>query len=152
MSVPKQQLVMNNYRYLAVLALFLPSMAEAASVIKSIVACKDEADSRKVFDFLGKNDKARLSLRQNALRAIASRFRRPWLSRSTRRTPSFSACALGAGLIATGRPMPTSIRIRPSRRHGRPRLRAVDINAGAGAEAWAAEAWAVAALLRSPWP
>jgi uncharacterized membrane protein YgcG len=51
---------MNNYRYRAVLALFLPSMAEAASVIKSIVACKDEADSRKVFDFLGENDKAGL--------------------------------------------------------------------------------------------
>jgi hypothetical protein len=51
---------MNNYRYLAVLALFLPSMTEAASVIKPIVACKDEADSRKVLDFLGKNDKAGL--------------------------------------------------------------------------------------------
>jgi hypothetical protein len=35
-------------------------MAEAASVIKPIVACKDEADSRKVLDFLGKNDKAGL--------------------------------------------------------------------------------------------
>jgi uncharacterized membrane protein YgcG len=38
----------------------LPSMAEAASVIKPIVACKDAADSRKVLDFLGKNDKAGL--------------------------------------------------------------------------------------------
>ncbi|MGB6176082.1 MAG: hypothetical protein WBF43_07050 [Methylocella sp.] len=51
---------MNNCRCLAVLALLLPSMAEAASVIKPIVACKDEADSRKVLDFLGKNDKAGL--------------------------------------------------------------------------------------------
>jgi hypothetical protein len=50
--------LMNNCRYLAVLALLLPSMAGAASVIKPIVACKDEADSRKVLDFLGKNDKA----------------------------------------------------------------------------------------------
>jgi hypothetical protein len=38
----------------------LPSTVEAASVIKPIVACKDEADSRKVLDFLGKNDKAGL--------------------------------------------------------------------------------------------
>jgi hypothetical protein len=52
--------LMNNCRCLAVLALLLPSMAEAASVIKPIVACKDEADSRKVLDFLGKNDKAGL--------------------------------------------------------------------------------------------
>ena len=35
-------------------------MAEAASVIKAIVACKDEADSRKVLDFLGKKDTAGL--------------------------------------------------------------------------------------------
>ena len=52
--------LMNNCRCLAALALLLPSMAEAASVIKPIVACKDEADSRKVLDFLGKNDKAGL--------------------------------------------------------------------------------------------
>ncbi len=51
---------MNSCRCLAVLALLLPSIAEAASVIKPIVACKDEADSRKVLDFLGKNDKAGL--------------------------------------------------------------------------------------------
>src|ERR1700730_16480066 len=91
---------MNNYRYLAVLALFLPSMAEAASVIKPIVACKDEADSRKVLDFLGKHDKRDWanSLRQNSPRAIASPFRKAWLSRSTRRTPSFSACVPRAGL------------------------------------------------------
>jgi uncharacterized membrane protein YgcG len=48
---------MNNCRCLAVLALLLPSVADAASVIKPIIACKDEADSRKVLDFLGKNDK-----------------------------------------------------------------------------------------------
>jgi hypothetical protein len=35
-------------------------MAKAASVIKAIVACKDEADSRKVLDFLGKKDTAGL--------------------------------------------------------------------------------------------
>jgi hypothetical protein len=52
--------LMNNCRYFAVLALLLPSMAEAASVIKPIVACKDEADSRKVLDFLGKKDTAGL--------------------------------------------------------------------------------------------
>jgi len=52
--------LMNNCRGLAVLALLLPSLAEAASVIKPIVACKDEADSRKVLDFLGKKDTAGL--------------------------------------------------------------------------------------------
>jgi hypothetical protein len=52
--------LMNRYRCLAVLALLLPSTAEVASVIKPIVACKDEADSRKILDFLGKNDKAGL--------------------------------------------------------------------------------------------
>ncbi|HUZ91697.1 MAG TPA: hypothetical protein VMU78_07340 [Methylocella sp.] len=46
--------------YLAILALLFPSMAEAASVIRPIVACKDEADSKKVLEFLGKNDKAGL--------------------------------------------------------------------------------------------
>jgi hypothetical protein len=52
--------LMNSYRCLAVLAILLPSMAGAASVIKPIVACKDKADSKKVLDFLGKNDKAGL--------------------------------------------------------------------------------------------
>ena len=51
---------MNNGRYLAILALLLPSMAQAASVIKPIVACRDEANSEKVLEFLGKNDKAGL--------------------------------------------------------------------------------------------
>ncbi|HUB63776.1 MAG TPA: hypothetical protein VL996_04915 [Methylocella sp.] len=51
---------MSHYRYLAIAALLLPSMAEAASVIKPIVACRDEADSKKILDFLGKNDKAGL--------------------------------------------------------------------------------------------
>jgi hypothetical protein len=51
---------MNYCRYLAVLALLLPSITEAASVIKQIVACKDEADSRKVLDFLDKKDTAGL--------------------------------------------------------------------------------------------
>ena len=39
--------LMNSCRCLAVLALLLPSIAEAASVIKPIVACKDEADFEK---------------------------------------------------------------------------------------------------------
>jgi hypothetical protein len=52
--------LMNYCRYLAVLALLLPSITEAASVIKPIVACKDEADSRKVLDFLDKKDTAGL--------------------------------------------------------------------------------------------
>jgi hypothetical protein len=52
--------LMSSCGCLAVLALLLPSMAEAASVIKPIVACKDAADSRKVLDFLGKNDKVGL--------------------------------------------------------------------------------------------
>jgi len=38
----------------------MPSMAQAASVIKPIVACREEADSKKVLEFLGKNDKAGL--------------------------------------------------------------------------------------------
>jgi len=51
---------MNNCRCFAILALLLTSTVEAASVIKPIVACKDEADSRMVLDFLAKNDKAGL--------------------------------------------------------------------------------------------
>lgn len=51
---------MNNYRCLAILMFLLPSMTEAASVIKPIVACRDAADSKKVLDFLFKNDKAGL--------------------------------------------------------------------------------------------
>src|SRR5271169_1429570 len=51
---------MNNNWCLAILALLLPSMAQAASVIKPIVACREEADSKKVLEFLGKNDKAGL--------------------------------------------------------------------------------------------
>jgi hypothetical protein len=51
---------MNNYRCLAILMFLLPSMTEAASVIKPIVACKDAADSKRVLDFLFKNDKAGL--------------------------------------------------------------------------------------------
>jgi hypothetical protein len=71
---------MSNCRCLVVLALLLPSIAEAASVIKPIVACKDEADSRKVLDFLAKNDKRGWtnSVRQNSLRAIAYPFRKAW--------------------------------------------------------------------------
>jgi hypothetical protein len=39
--------LMNTFRCLAILALLFPSMAEAASVIKPIVACRDEVDSKK---------------------------------------------------------------------------------------------------------
>jgi hypothetical protein len=52
--------LMNKFSCLAVLAVFWPPMAEAASVIKPIVACRDETDSKKVLEFLGKNDKAGL--------------------------------------------------------------------------------------------
>jgi hypothetical protein len=51
---------MNKFRAIAILALLSPSMTEAASVIKPIVACKDVSDSKKVLEFLGKNDKAGL--------------------------------------------------------------------------------------------
>jgi uncharacterized membrane protein YgcG len=54
--------LMNKYWCLTILALLLPSMAEAASVIKPIVACRDEADSKKILEFLGKNDKAGLDI------------------------------------------------------------------------------------------
>jgi hypothetical protein len=103
---------MNNCRCLAVLALLLPSIAEAGSVIKPIVACKDEGDSRKVLDFLGKNDKAGLD-----------KFSAPKLTKGdclslskgmavtidTKDAKLFCVRPWG-GLIAIGRPMPTSIR------------------------------------------
>jgi hypothetical protein len=51
---------MNYCRYLAILMLSFPSMTQAASVIKPVIACREEADSRKVLEFLGKNDKTGL--------------------------------------------------------------------------------------------
>jgi hypothetical protein len=47
---------MNYPRFLALAVLLLPSIAEGATVIKPIVACKAEADSKKVVDFMAKND------------------------------------------------------------------------------------------------
>ena len=52
--------LMNKLCTIAILALLFPSIAEAASVIKPIVACKDVSDSKKILEFLGKNDKAGL--------------------------------------------------------------------------------------------
>ncbi|WOJ89687.1 hypothetical protein RZS28_18210 [Methylocapsa polymorpha] len=46
----------NNCRFIASLALLLPTAALAASVAAPITACKDEADSKKVFEFISKND------------------------------------------------------------------------------------------------
>ena len=51
---------MSNYWFIAVCALFLPSMVEAATVVKPIVACKSKDDTKKVIDFLGKKDNAGL--------------------------------------------------------------------------------------------
>jgi len=47
---------MSNYRFVASLALLLPTAAQAASVAAPITACKAEADSKKVFEFISKND------------------------------------------------------------------------------------------------
>jgi hypothetical protein len=47
---------MNDHRLVAILALLLPTLAQAASVATPIVACKAEADSKKVFEFISKND------------------------------------------------------------------------------------------------
>jgi hypothetical protein len=143
---------MSNYWRLAVCALFFPSMAEAATVIKPIVACKDEADSKKVLVFLGKNDKAGLD-----------RFSAPKLAKG-------GCFALSKGMAVTidtkdaklfcVRPWggldcywtaDADINQNPAEPETRPATHSGgDINAGA--EAWAAEAWAVAALLRSPRP
>ena len=40
----------NDHRLVAILALLLPTLAQAASVATPIVACKAEADSKKVFE------------------------------------------------------------------------------------------------------
>ena len=51
---------MNGHRLGAILALLLPTLAQAASVATPVVACKAEADSKKVFEFISKNDTAGL--------------------------------------------------------------------------------------------
>jgi hypothetical protein len=51
---------MNKHRFVAILALFLPAMAQAASVSNSTVGCKAEIDARKVLGFMAKNDNAGL--------------------------------------------------------------------------------------------
>lgn len=47
---------MKRHRFLAVIILLLPTIANAASVIKPIVGCRAEPDSKKVADFIAKND------------------------------------------------------------------------------------------------
>lgn len=51
---------MNNIRFLALLALFAPTLAQAASVSAPITACKAQADSKKLFELISKNDAAGL--------------------------------------------------------------------------------------------
>ncbi len=51
---------MNQYRILAILALALPTLAQAASVATPITACKAQADSKKLFELISKNDAAAL--------------------------------------------------------------------------------------------
>ncbi|HTV33914.1 MAG TPA: hypothetical protein VME69_12565 [Methylocella sp.] len=47
-------------RKLAVALFLFPATAQAASIIKPIVACREEGDTQKVLEFLGKSDKAGL--------------------------------------------------------------------------------------------
>jgi hypothetical protein len=51
---------MNKHRFVAILALSLPAMAQAASVSNSTVGCKAETDAQKVLGFMAKNDNAGL--------------------------------------------------------------------------------------------
>jgi hypothetical protein len=51
---------MNKLRSTAILALAMPTMAQAASVANSIIGCKGEADTQKVAEFMAKNDSAGL--------------------------------------------------------------------------------------------
>jgi len=50
----------NRLRSLAILALSLPSEAQAASVANSITGCKAEADTQKAAELMAKNDNAGL--------------------------------------------------------------------------------------------
>jgi hypothetical protein len=47
---------MNKPRFVAILALSLPALAEAASVATPIVGCKAEADAKRILEFIAKND------------------------------------------------------------------------------------------------
>ncbi len=47
---------MKHLRLLAIALLLPPTMAEGAIVIRPIVGCKAEADSKKVVDFVAKKD------------------------------------------------------------------------------------------------
>jgi len=47
-------------RKLAVALFVFPATAQAASIIKPIVACREEGDTQKIFEYLAKNDKAGL--------------------------------------------------------------------------------------------
>src|SRR3984893_14129518 len=51
---------MNKHRFVAVLALSLPTIAQAANVANSTVGCKAETDAQKVLGFMAKNDSAGL--------------------------------------------------------------------------------------------
>jgi hypothetical protein len=51
---------MNKLRSTAILALAMPTMAQAASVANSIIGCKGEVDTQKVAEFMAKNDSAEL--------------------------------------------------------------------------------------------
>jgi hypothetical protein len=51
---------MNNLRFIGILALAMPAVAQAASVANSIIGCKGEADTQKVAEFMAKNDSAGL--------------------------------------------------------------------------------------------
>jgi hypothetical protein len=43
---------MNEYQIIAILALSLPATAQAASVVKPVVACKAEPDAKKILGVL----------------------------------------------------------------------------------------------------
>jgi hypothetical protein len=51
---------MNEYQIIAILALSLPATAQAASVVKPVVACKAEPDAKKILEFIAKNDNSGL--------------------------------------------------------------------------------------------
>ena len=88
---------MNDHRLVAILALLLPTLAQAASVATPIVACKAEADSKKVFEFISKNDTAGLDKFKTSKIPTGD-------SQSTRRTANFCAFAPQAGSTVFGPP------------------------------------------------
>jgi hypothetical protein len=86
---------MNDHRLVAILALLLPTLAQAASVATPIVACKAEADSKKVFECISKNNTAGLDEFKTSkiTTGDCSSLRRASPSQSTRRTANFCAFA-----------------------------------------------------------